>query len=220
MRKILIFSLVLLSVLSSAISLDEAYKLANITHRKLVIMFSSPTCYYCNLFKKEVYPKEDFQKILIPNFVFVELYATNEKSIVFAKEVLGEDSVTYRELFQGFGVRGTPTFFFFDGKKGLGYLPGYVEKDLFIKILKYVAQELQEDFETYIKKEDPFKGVPMIIEISRSDADFVLEKDENALRIEKVPEEVELDKIYITEDPQVADELKNKGAIRVLLIVD
>lgn len=177
MKRFLIIAILALSVISLALTLDDAYRLANITQRKLIMMFSSPTCYYCNLFKKEVFPKEDFQEILIPNFVFVELYATDEKTTLFAKEVLGEESVSYRDLFAGFGVRGTPTFFFFKGKEGLGYLPGYVDKDNFIKILKYVAQELKEDFQTYLKKDDPFVGEPLIIEISKEDADFVLKKD-------------------------------------------
>ncbi|WP_296906263.1 thioredoxin fold domain-containing protein, partial [Thermotoga sp.] len=110
----------------------------------------NPTCYYCNLFKKEVLPKKDFQEILAPNFVLAEIYATDEKTTLFAEEVLKEPPLSYRELFQGFGVRGTPTFFFFKGKDGLGYLPGFVKKDTFIKILKYVAQELKEDFQSYI----------------------------------------------------------------------
>lgn len=117
MKRFLIIAILALSVISLALTLDDAYRLANITQRKLIMMFSSPTCYYCNLFKKEVFPKEDFQEILIPNFVFVELYATDEKTTLFAKEVLGEESVSYRDLFAGFGVRGTPTFFFSREKK-------------------------------------------------------------------------------------------------------
>ncbi|ABQ47609.1 MULTISPECIES: thioredoxin family protein [Thermotoga] len=218
MKRFLIIAILALSVISLALTLDDAYRLANITQRKLIMMFSSPTCYYCNLFKKEVFPKEDFQEILIPNFVFVELYATDEKTTLFAKEVLGEESVSYRDLFAGFGVRGTPTFFFFKGKEGLGYLPGYVDKDNFIKILKYVAQELKEDFQTYLKKDDPFVGEPLIIEISKEDADFVLKKDKNAVKVDTVPNEVRRDRIYVTDSPDVAKTLQEKGALRVLLV--
>lgn len=214
------FMLIFFGVLSFALSLDDAYRLSNITQRKLIIMFSSPTCYYCNLFKKEVFPKEDFQEILVPNFVLAEIYATDEKTTLFASEVLNEPSLSYRELFQGFGVRGTPTFFFFKGKKYLGYLPGYVEKDMFIKILKYVAQELKEDFESYMKKNDPFVGEPVIIEVSKEDADFVLKKDKNAVKVESVPDEVRKDRVYVTEDSGLASKLKDMGAMRILLIKD
>lgn len=218
MKRFLIIAILALSVLSLALTLDDAYRLANITQRKLIMMFSSPTCYYCNLFKKEVFPKDDFQEILIPNFVFVELYATDEKTTLFAKEVLGEESVSYRDLFAGFGVRGTPTFFFFKGKEGLGYLPGYVDKDNFIKILKYVAQELKEDFQTYMKKNDLFVGEPMIVEVSKEDAEFVLEKDENAVKVDTVPNEVRRDRIYVTDSSDVAKALQEKGALRVLIV--
>ncbi|PLV56175.1 thioredoxin fold domain-containing protein [Thermotoga sp. SG1] len=220
MKRIVLFVLIVLGALSFALSLDDAYKLANLTQRKLIIMFSSPTCYYCNLFKKEVLPKEDFQEILVPNFILAEIYATDEKTTLFAKEVIGESSLSYRELFQGFGVRGTPTFFFFKGKEGLGYLPGYVEKEMFIKILKYVAQELKEDFESYMKKNDPFVGDPMIVKVSKEEAEFVLEKDKNAVKVESVPGKVRKDRIYVTEDPSLASKLKDMGAMRILVVKD
>ncbi|WP_296906264.1 hypothetical protein [Thermotoga sp.] len=58
----------------------------------------------------------------------------------------------------------------------------------------------------------------MIIGVSKEDAEFVLEKDESAVRVISLPDEVRKDRIYVTEDPEIAKKLKERGALRVLLV--
>lgn len=217
-RILLILSIVAIFGVLFSSTIDIAYRLAKITQRKLIVMFSSPTCYYCILFKDKVLPDPKFQAVLVPNFVFVEIYPSSEKSELFAKEVLSIQSATYRDLFERFRVMGTPTFFFFKDKQVLGYLPGYLDGENFTKVLKYVAQEKKESLESYLKKEDPFEGTQVLVEVTEEEAQFVLAHEKNSQLIEKNVNSLDKRKIYVVKSKELADELLKRGVYRVLLV--
>jgi len=79
------------------------------------------------------------------------------------------------------------------------YLPGYADADVFTKVLAYVYQELDEDFQSYLKREDNFRGEQKLINVSENEDVF----DPYV--------------VYVTADELVAQRLVELGAFRVLL---
>jgi len=69
--------------------------------------------------------------------------------------------LSYLDFARAFQIKGTPTFVFFDPniKPMTGY-PGYASPDIFVKVLRYIAQRLftKMKFDVYYKKHDNFWG--------------------------------------------------------------
>ncbi|MFN4268806.1 MAG: hypothetical protein ACK4EZ_08235 [Fervidobacterium pennivorans] len=104
---------------------------------------------------------------------------------------------------------------------------GYSPVNEYLKILKSRIRIIDEGFdensENLAKDLDKYCGKPMIITISKEDAEFVLENDKNAKLIEKLPEdknEIDTNTTYVTASEEIAKELNAIGVIRVLLIQD
>lgn len=196
--------------------LGVAHNLSKIQNKLVVIAFSTPNCYYCKLFEKDVLTNQSVQDFLRGNYIYVKIEPSNYKTKFLGK------TYTNNELFSAFGVRGTPTFVFLKGNSVITQVPGYMPADNFLKALKFlvrVAEDKYSDtFENYSKKADPFKGKPQIVEISKSDSDFVLKNDKNSLITDSVPDKVDIYKVYVTTNQEVAKKLNQLGVIRVLLV--
>lgn len=199
------------------VDVDVAMRIALIEKKDPILMFSSDSCYYCKKFKSEAFVNETVEKLLNANFVFVEVFYNKlKKTTAFGEEL------DYGQLFQMFGVRGTPTFWFLtEAGTPVTYLPGYVPPDTFSKVLRYMAQELYKqevEFTKYAEGEDDYIGTPLILTVSREDAEFVLEKDPLAVRIDSLPKAVDPFKVYVTSDRSLAEKLLEKGAYRILFV--
>ncbi|MFN6991370.1 MAG: thioredoxin family protein [Fervidobacterium sp.] len=193
-----------------------AHKLSKIESKLLVINFSSPSCYYCRLFEKEVLTNQSIQEFLRGNYIFVKIEPSNYKTSFLGK------TYTNNELFSVFGVRGTPTFVFLKDNSIVTQIPGYMPANDYLKALKFLVRVVEEKyndtFENYSKKNDPFQGKPKIVEISKSDNEFVLKNDKNAYNVDSVPDKVDIYKVYVTTNQEIAKALNQKGVIRVLLV--
>ncbi len=222
MRKsvLILFVLSVLFTLSFSSSIlnnfDNALKLAKIEHRMSIIMFSSTGCPYCVKFIKESYPDKTVQELIMNNFVFAEL---NEKS----SEIHFEGkTLTYGQLAQGFGIRGTPSFVFFTyNSTPITVLPGYVPADIFSKALKYIAQELYSknvSFKDYMNRRDPYIGIKNIIKVSSKDADFILKNDIYAKSISNINQAKDKYTHYVVSDKDLANNLLKNGFYNIFLI--
>lgn len=227
MRKVLsLMILIFIAVTVTSASLnvihdfDKALKLSKIENKKAIIMFSDPSCYYCNKFKKETLKDDTVIKLLKVNFIFSEIYPENDKK----SYILGQE-LTYRDLYGAFRISGTPTFWFFNEEATpLTYLPGFVDAKNFSKILRYLAQDLHEKdvkFSDYVNQEDDFIGNRKITKINEKDFNWLLENDEEVVFVKDLNGLVDFDlfKKYATESKELAKQLLEKGAYNVFLKV-
>ncbi|WP_170215537.1 thioredoxin family protein [Mesoaciditoga lauensis] len=156
-------------------SFNTVMNLAKYEQKDAIVIFSDPGCFYCKKLKDETLTDKTVQEILVNNFIVGEVYPTDEKANFEGK------TYSYRELFAGFGIKGTPTIVFFtpDGKP-ITYVPGYVDAKNFSTILRYIAtkQYLKKvDFREYSKKKNTYLGTPTILEISKEVATYISSND-------------------------------------------
>ncbi len=194
MKKIIVFLVLSLATLSVfAYSLNDillnnfntVMTLSKYEQKDAIIIFSDPTCFYCNKLKSDTLSNIDVQRILSNNFVIGEIYNTNDTANFEG------NTYTYAQLFQGFGIKGTPTLFFFTPSgTPITYLPGYLGPTDFVKVLQYIAlgdYAKNIDFNTFSKGNNNFMGTPSVIELTRSQADYILKNDPMSREINSYP---------------------------------
>ena len=196
--------------------LGTAQKVAAIEKKMTIVMFSAQSCYYCKLFDKDTLTDKNVQDFMRANYVFVRLEESNYKTTFMGK------TYTNSQLFSLFGIRGTPTFIFLSGDSMVTQVPGYMPASDFLKALKYLVRVVEENyketFDNYVKKTDNLTGKPKVINVSKADADYIIKYDKNSQQIDKIPEKIDINKVYVTYSEDVAKKLNEAGVIRVLLV--
>ncbi|HOH54430.1 MAG TPA: thioredoxin fold domain-containing protein [Fervidobacterium sp.] len=196
--------------------LGSAQKVATIEKKMTIAMFSAQSCYYCKLFDKDTLSDKAVQDFMRANYVFVRLEESNYKTTFMGK------TYTNSQLFSLFGIRGTPTFIFLLGNSLVTQVPGYMPPTDFLKALKYLIrvteENYKESFDNYVKKADTLTGKPKLLNVSKADADYIIKYDKNSEQIDKVPEKIDINKVYVTYSEEVAKKLNEAGVIRVLLV--
>ena len=196
--------------------LGTAQKVAAIEKKMTIVMFSAQSCYYCKLFDKDTLTDKNVQDFMRANYVFVRLEESNSKTTFMGK------TYTNSQLFSLFGIRGTPTFIFLSGDSMVTQVPGYMPASDFLKALKYLVRVVEENyketFDNYVKKTDNLTGKPKVINVSKADADYIIKYDKNSQQIDKIPEKIDINKVYVTYSEDVAKKLNEAGVIRVLLV--
>lgn len=198
---------------------DKALKIAKLENLQAIIMFSDPSCFYCNKFKKETLKDEEVIKLLNANFVFSEIYPEADKTSNFFGQEL-----TYRDLYGAFRISGTPTFWFFtEETTPVTYLPGYVDAKNFTKILKFMAQKLYEKdvkFSDYVNQTDDFIGTPKITQVKAEDFEWLLENDSSIVPVDNQDiENFDPFVKYAVVSRELAEKLLEMGAYNVILKV-
>ena len=213
------FILILASIFAYDFELKDlgvAHKLSTIEGKMLLVVFSSPSCYYCKLFDKDVLTDKNVQEFMRGNYIFVRIEPGSYKTTFLGK------SYTNDQLFGAFGVRGTPTFVFLKDKSQITQVPGYMPASDFLKALRFLVRVVEENykgsFEEYSKKSDDYKGKPTIVNVKKEDADYVLKNDKNAKQVDAIPSKVDVNAVYVTTSSDVAKKLAELGAIRVLVV--
>ena len=188
MKKFFVVTLFILSVITIfSVPLDEfvfenfneAFEVAELTNKKVVVMFSSPTCPACTQFKETTLLDEEIQKWLRTEFVFVEIFPTTEKATFQGEEY------NYGQLFYAFGARYTPTFVFFDEQKNpFGAITGGYPAEIFIDILKYVSYDKNEEMSLDKFIEDglgkDIDVLPKTVYLSKDEIEKLLDMDPNS----------------------------------------
>jgi len=196
--------------------LGTAQKVAAIEKKMTIVMFSAQSCYYCKLFDKDTLTDKNVQDFMRANYVFVRLEESNSKTTFMGK------TYTNSQLFSLFGIRGTPTFIFLSGDSMVTQVPGYMPASDFLKALKYLVRVVEENyketFDNYVKKTDNLTGKPKVINVSKADADYIIKYDKNSQQIDKIPEKIDINKVYVTYSEDAAKKLNEAGVIRVLLV--
>lgn len=129
---------------------DKGFELAKAMNKNVMILFSSESCIYCKQLKQNVLPADDVSNFIINNYIIIELRADQNKTGKFDVENAAYSEsgkeYTYEELFYLFGIRGVPATGFFDTEQQyLGTLPGFYNKDEYLKWLKFIQQKAYEN---------------------------------------------------------------------------
>jgi len=220
MKKFIFIFLVLATMISfsydyTMYDLGIAHKISVIEDKPLIIYFSSPSCVYCKKFESEVLSDEKFQELLKLYYTFVKVEPNNNKTIFL------ENEYTNNELFGAFGVRGTPTFVFWYKDAGITMVPGFMPLEDFLNalnyILKYVYEDYREDFQTFLDNKESFNPKTKVINISNTDADFVLAHDKNAKKYTS-DQKIEKGTVYLVYSKEDLEKLKQSGVFRILFV--
>ncbi|MGJ8455027.1 thioredoxin family protein [Pseudothermotoga sp. U03pept] len=211
---ILVVATVLLSQSILFSDLDVAVRLARIEQKKFAILFTTSTCPYCKKLKDETLTDKTVKQLIYANYIFAEaLFDYGKKTSAFGKPM------SYSELFSAFQVNSVPVTWFFTAEASpLVYLPGYLPASTFAQVLRYVYQEVEEDFQQYLKRKDDFQGERMILFVTDEEANFVLKNDPNSISVEALPQSVDPYKVYVTRKKDLGEELSKAGVFRVLVI--
>jgi thioredoxin-related protein len=215
---VLLFAVVAFSYVGMLDDFDTAMRLASIEKKEAIIMFSDKNCSYCVKFEKETLADRNVQEILRAGFVFAQIYKSNPGKATFPTQ--GESKeYSYGDLYAAFGVRGTPTFWFYttDGAP-LTQLPGYVPASDFIPIVRFIGEKAYETvkFDDYRKVPSEYVGTAALVKVNGEDYGFVLAKD--PLAREYNGEEVDPFTVWLTKDLATGQQLLERGAFRVLVL--
>lgn len=220
MKKFIFIFLVLATMISfsydyTMYDLGIAHKISVIEDKPLIIYFSSPSCVYCKKFESEVLSDEKFQELLKLYYTFVKIEPSNIKTKFL------ENEYTNNELFGAFGVRGTPTFVFWYKDAGITMVPGFMPLEDFLNalnyILKYIYEDYREDFQTFLDNKESFNPKTKVINISNTDADFVLAHDKNAKKYTS-DQKIEKSTVYLVYSKEDLEKLKQSGVFRILFV--
>jgi len=117
-----------------SVSFNEGIKIGIKDKKPVIVFVSSDYCKWCSKMKEETFSNKDVIKAM-EGFVFVIVNIDNS----FQSFEYEGKKLSLPDFMGFFGVRGTPTTIFFDSKGMLiTVLPGFVQPDIYIKILEYI----------------------------------------------------------------------------------
>ncbi|HNV06350.1 MAG TPA: thioredoxin fold domain-containing protein [Petrotogaceae bacterium] len=161
----------------SVIDFDNAFKISELTGKKVVVMFTSDDCYYCKKFEDETLTDPTIIQWLKTSFIFTQITSSNIKTAKYNGK-----TYTYSQLFGAFGVRGTPTFAFFSKTEYFGTVSGFMDATNFMNILKYLQYyEKNKDVSMadFIKSKTEVPLTKKILSLPQQDIDLLLKIDPN-----------------------------------------
>ncbi len=130
---------------------NEGMTLAAKEKKHVVIDFYTDWCGWCKVMDQKTFSEPTVNKYLFDNFVPIRINAESDKE----KLTFQGKTYTPRELTRAFQVTGFPSIAFLSPEmEVLGVIPGYIEKDRFMNLLKFVHQECYKtdvSFDDFVK---------------------------------------------------------------------
>ncbi|MFH1214158.1 MAG: thioredoxin fold domain-containing protein [Candidatus Neomarinimicrobiota bacterium] len=130
---------------------NEGLALASKEKKHVVIDFYTDWCGWCKVMDKKTFSDPVVNQYLFGNFIPIRINAENDTE----KLTFKGKTYTPRELTRAFQVTGYPSIAFVSPEmEVLGVIPGYIEKDRFQNLLKFVSQECyktQITFDEFVK---------------------------------------------------------------------
>lgn len=115
---------------------DKALKKAEVSGRAVMVDVYAPWCPWCSKLQTEVYAKGFIREYLNEHFETARLNIDEEENKI---SFMGYE-LSSAELASGLGAEGTPTIVFLSSKgEYITRLPGFIEADEFIYVLKYIS---------------------------------------------------------------------------------
>jgi len=152
---LIILSLILVGNLLAAdrawYSFNEGIALAQKEKKHVVIDFYADWCGWCKVMDQKTFSVPVVNQYLFENFIPIRINTEdNLEKLTFQGK-----TYTPRELTGAFQITGLPSIAFISPEmEVLGIIPGYIEKDRFLNLLKFIDQECyktQTTFDEFVK---------------------------------------------------------------------
>jgi len=120
--------------------------------KPLIIYFHTEWCTYCKQMESEIFKDKEITDWMNKHYINVKVNPEKETGKI---TIMG-DKITAMELMAYMGGKGFPSTVFWD-KKGqpVTSFPGYMQKDVFLPLIKYMSDEC---YRQNIKLDDYIKG--------------------------------------------------------------
>ena len=132
---------------------EQGFAEAQKSDKKVILDVYTDWCGWCKKLDKDVYSDRRVVNYLNQHYVVVKLNAEDTSKISYKDKTSSK-----AQLAGAFGVRGYPTIIFF-GSNGdpINSLPGYVDADKFLTIVKYIGEDYYKNitWENFQKMEEP-----------------------------------------------------------------
>ena len=116
-------------------TMAKAQKMAEVEQKKIVVHVYTDWCAWCKKLEREVYTDERIGKVVNEYFYAVRLNAESEEEIIYNGR-----KIKMSDLSSSFGVKTYPTTVFIDSNgQTIGQQSGYMEVEVFEKLLAYVG---------------------------------------------------------------------------------
>jgi thioredoxin-related protein len=132
-------------------SFNEGFKKAQAEKKPMVVDFFTSWCHWCKVMDQKTFADSAVDVYLKKSYVCVRINAED------TKEKINYQGKTFTpvEFTAATGVSGFPSLAFFEKEQQLvTIIPGYVEADMFLKILEYMNHEY---YKNQIKLDDYIK---------------------------------------------------------------
>ncbi len=138
--------------------ISSGLKNAKLQKKPVLIFFYTDWCIYCKKMNSEIFSDPDISQYMNENFYNMRVNPEKDRETF---EIMGE-KVTPAKMMAYTGSNGFPTILFLDNQsKPVTTLPGFIEKKVFISVLKYMKGECYESkisLDDYIKNPDLCKA--------------------------------------------------------------
>ncbi len=136
--------------LSDGKSFNEKLEAAKTTNKKIIISVYTDWCGWCKKMDRETFKNESVLSEIDKNFVFLKLNAESNDELTYQGE-----KYTKAQFAAAFGIKGYPaTIFLNSSSDPITVVPGYIDGEMFSKILKFISGEvyLNKTFEKYLEE--------------------------------------------------------------------
>lgn len=135
-------------------SWNDGLREASTSQRPILVDVYTDWCGWCKRMDRDVYSREDVREYLSRRFVTVKLNAESAKQAFYEGK-----NLSARALAARFRVSGYPTTVFLkSGGEHMVNVPGYVEGDRFLLLLRYIGDghlDRGVKFQDYVKRAAP-----------------------------------------------------------------
>jgi len=135
------------------LSYKQALTKSKVENIPTLLYFYSDNCGWCRRFENETFTNQEVQELMNGNFAMARINSDSGEAIVENGE-----KITERQLsVQVYQVRGNPTTWFLSkDNERIASLPGFVEADVFIHVLRYIKDAYYKEvtFQEYMEKQN------------------------------------------------------------------
>ncbi|MBM4175283.1 MAG: thioredoxin family protein [Ignavibacteria bacterium] len=131
-------------------SFNEKLEAAKSLNKKIVVSVYTDWCGWCKKMDRETFKNESVISEIVRNFIFIKLNAESSEELTYQGE-----KYTKVQFAAAFGIKGYPaTIFLNSSSDPITVVPGYIDGDMFTKILKFISSEayLNQTFEKFIEE--------------------------------------------------------------------